>query len=458
MDEESSEIKSISGSGSSRFGDYRSLGIHGMMALGTVMGHGRRWFVKSLAPRYSDLSEARAMLAKEYDIMLSLCHEAIVRPIAFEELPGVGMSIIMDYVDGVTLSEYAATASPRQRRAVAEALVDAVAFLHRNGLTHSDLKPDNILVGGTVEHPKVTLIDFNLSDAAVYTDAKAVGGNRKYASPEQFEEGYTPSPGSDVWSLGVLLNELRPGLLWKPAVMLALRGNPERRLRDASAILMVYRRTKRVFTILLSILIVSILAISTYLLLSSRQEAAAPPSAVETPVSSPDTAAPTSQSSAADPQSILPIPESPAVMPQPASAPPSEQEDYEAQYRKLKADGIADMEKLKKEIRAFMANENLTVDELQDGWSKFYGKANEISKRFGMFEVNLPGPVRSQHPDWVRNDPSLLDPIKSMYGELTNIVNRRDELIRQQQEKEREKRKKERYEESQQRFSSPHSY
>ena len=118
-------------------------------------------------------------------------------------------------------------------------------------------------------------------------------------------------------------------------------------------------------------------------------------------------------------------------MPQPASAPPSEQEDYEAQYRKLKADGIADMEKLKKEIRAFMANENLTVDELQDGWSKFYGKANEISKRFGMFEVNLPGPVRSQHPDWVRNDPSLLDPIKSMYGELTNIVNRRDGLIRQ---------------------------
>lgn len=435
MDEESSEIKSITGSGSFRFGDYRSLGTHGMMALGTVMGHGRRWFVKSLTPRYSDLSEARAMLAKEYDIMLSLRHEAIVRPIAFEELPGIGMSIIMDYVDGVTLSEYAATASLRQRRAVAEALVDAVAFLHRNGLTHSDLKPDNILVGGTVEHPRVTLIDFNLSDAAVYTDAKAVGGNRKYASPEQFCVGYVSSPRSDVWSLGVLLRELRLGPVWKPAIMLAMRVNPEQRLPDASAIALVRRRTKNVLIAIYTILIVSALSVAIYLIPPERQETEANPKTELPPVATPEIIS----SSPTPTSEHLPAPSSAGQgravsqnsVPEVEQLPVKNEE--EAKYDLLISNVSSEIEKLRGEIRTFMANENLTREELWTKYIEFSKKFSEIALMFGKFQMNLSDEVKSRHSEqWgTPYDPAISKQYSALKQDLSGIMQRCDELKRQ---------------------------
>ncbi|MBL4850289.1 MAG: serine/threonine protein kinase, partial [Planctomycetes bacterium] len=111
---------------------------------------------------------------------------------------------------------------------------EALGYAHRRGVTHRDVKPDNILV--TADNlPKVA--DFGLATAQGQerlTRTGALVGTPFYMSPEQFSHKKEEvGPPTDVWALGVILFELLTGALpFEADSILALgaqimRGRPK---------------------------------------------------------------------------------------------------------------------------------------------------------------------------------------------------------------------------------------
>lgn len=123
--------------------------------------------------------------------------------------------IVMEYVRGVSLTEYAdsRTLTIRQRLELFESVCRAAQFAHQNLIVHRDLKPANILV---TEHGDVKLLDFGISKLiageAPVTATVAAPMTIRYSSPEQVS-GATITTATDVYSLGVLLYELLTGRL-----------------------------------------------------------------------------------------------------------------------------------------------------------------------------------------------------------------------------------------------------
>ena len=243
--ESSSEITINSESDLGEYHNYRVISRRTHTVTGSAVGYGRIWFVKSLAPDVRSITQCRQSLRKEYEILLRLNHPGIVRAVDFADIPEAGPSIVMEYVAGETLDEYCRHASLSQKRRIATQLTDTLAYLHNKGTVHCDLKPENIMIDTHTVPPRLCLVDFNLSDGREFAFGKGLGGNRRYGAPEQFEAGYVPSPRADVWSLGKLLQEMRPGADWQSVARRCLKSDPAERPASAAEIVRLRRRTSR---------------------------------------------------------------------------------------------------------------------------------------------------------------------------------------------------------------------
>lgn len=82
-------------------------------------------------------------------------------------------------------------------------LVDAVAYIHDNGMYHRDIKPENIFL---TESGEMKLGDFGLATSDAWSYETSVGSDR-YMSPEQYDSagaGYAPEK-ADIWAIGICL-------------------------------------------------------------------------------------------------------------------------------------------------------------------------------------------------------------------------------------------------------------
>jgi serine/threonine protein kinase len=84
-------------------------------------------------------------------------------------------------------------------------LLDAVAHMHAHGISHRDLKLENLVFGRAGDLSTVTIVDFGLAKAARARERmEGVTGTLWYSAPEILK-GVPYSPVVDVWSLGVVM-------------------------------------------------------------------------------------------------------------------------------------------------------------------------------------------------------------------------------------------------------------
>ena len=121
----------------------------------------------------------------------------------------------MRYVEGSSLSEKTRknTADNRQAAEWIEPICRAVDAVHRNGILHRDLKPQNILFDSVTG--RTLLADFGLAKLADDDDGMTQTGDAigtpSYMSPEQFEDASSVGIGTDIYGLGATLYCLLSG-------------------------------------------------------------------------------------------------------------------------------------------------------------------------------------------------------------------------------------------------------
>ncbi|HEY1647650.1 MAG TPA: serine/threonine-protein kinase [Terracidiphilus sp.] len=152
---------------------------------------------------------------REAGIGEKLNHPKIMRVFGGEKRSRIYM--VMEWCDGRLLRKILDEQSPLpQERAIRIALgvLDALEYIHANGVVHRDLKPENIMVD---ENDNIKLIDFGIaSDASArrltYANFTATLGTPNYISPEQVK-GKRGDGRTDIYSIGVILYEMLTGKL-----------------------------------------------------------------------------------------------------------------------------------------------------------------------------------------------------------------------------------------------------
>lgn len=197
-------------------GEYRIEGYLGAGGMGEVYcaQHsriGRRAAVKILT-HASNSDGSLNRFFNEAKIQSSLRHPNIATLYDFTEVYGQPC-IIMEYIDGETLAERVRPSGPlplSESLYIFQAIVQAIAYVHSNGVVHRDIKSNNIKISSCGE---VKLLDFGIAKSEASEQLTATGsviGTLEYLSPEQIMGGVADAR-SDIWALGVLLYEMVTG-------------------------------------------------------------------------------------------------------------------------------------------------------------------------------------------------------------------------------------------------------
>lgn len=205
----------------------------------TIKKHGKWVMLKALKKEYADKPEFRAMLEKEFDTRYNLCHPNIVMVNDFEEVPGVGMSIITDDVYGYSLRRLIdeKRLTPQIVNRLQTQLLDAMEYIQENHVQHNPITPESILFTEYNENLKLANVGYDQTDSLSEQDTR-----------------------KDIESYGKVINEVLDNL---PAHLPRLRKiarkceDPEHPFRTVSDLqLAMERRTSAQLYVFLCVFIV----------------------------------------------------------------------------------------------------------------------------------------------------------------------------------------------------------
>ena len=197
----------------------RRLGAGGMstvfLAMDSVLE--RPVAVKLLAEHLAEDDDFVARFRREALAAARLQHPNIVQVFDSGEDPGSHRHfIVMEYVEGPSGADLLRDQDQLEVEDAVAVVRDAchgLAYAHRAGVVHRDVKPGNLLL---VEETGTTkLADFGIAKAAEQTRITQVGsvlGTAAYLSPEQ-ARGDEAGPPSDIYSLGVCAYQFLTGRL-----------------------------------------------------------------------------------------------------------------------------------------------------------------------------------------------------------------------------------------------------
>jgi len=200
--------------------DYTLLGELGRGGMAVVFRArdrelGREVAVKVVRPRFAADEEAVARLAREARTVAQLEHPNIVGVYSIRHLADRSVALVMQLIPGRTLKQAVVEGGPFDVATAEQVLRDiarALAYAHRAGVVHRDVKPENIFLDAT--SGRAMLSDFGVArvmDAP--TELTATGttiGTPTYMAPEQID-GVNLDGRSDLYSLGMVGWEMLTG-------------------------------------------------------------------------------------------------------------------------------------------------------------------------------------------------------------------------------------------------------
>ncbi|MDQ1480599.1 MAG: eukaryotic-like serine/threonine-protein kinase [Actinomycetota bacterium] len=169
--------------------------------------------LKALFPEFAREPSFVERFRREAQAAANLNHPNIVSIYDWGQESGTYF-IVMEYVEGRSLRELIHSEGPLeagQAADIAAEIASALAFAHRSGVVHRDVKPGNVLL---TESGTVKVTDFGIARAGTsdgLTQTGSVMGTATYFSPEQ-AQGLAVDGRSDVYSVGVVLYEMVCGV------------------------------------------------------------------------------------------------------------------------------------------------------------------------------------------------------------------------------------------------------
>jgi predicted ATPase/tRNA A-37 threonylcarbamoyl transferase component Bud32 len=173
----------------------------------------------------------KSALIQEFSLLASLRHPNIISVLDYgiaDNKPFFTMELLKN---SQTLLEVVQHKTQTEQIEFLIKILQALRYLHRRGVLHRDLKPDNVLV---FDNSQVKVLDFGLSVQSEMAEGRV--GTMVYMSPESLRDNQTVSQ-SDLYAVGVMAYEMiagqRPfhprdmrGILTQPADMSLLDNHP----------------------------------------------------------------------------------------------------------------------------------------------------------------------------------------------------------------------------------------
>ena len=159
-------------------------------------------------------AEAEERFKNEINAMARLSHPNIVNILDVSK-PGEPLYFVMEYIEANTLKhkiDENGALTPEETLYYSEQILRALIHAHSKGIVHCDIKPQNIML---LPDGSLKLADFGIArivDSKNNRESDMAVGTVYYISPEQ-ASGRKIGPGSDIYSLGVMMYEMATGRL-----------------------------------------------------------------------------------------------------------------------------------------------------------------------------------------------------------------------------------------------------
>lgn len=216
-------------------GDLKGTVLDGRYRIGTPIGVGgtgivfsalrlddeRYVAIKVLRPSYVGHPDLGHRLRREAEVARAVDHPGIVPVLDEGTLPDGSPYIVMERVEGESLSRLllrAGTLEVAESVALTMRVAAILHAVHREGYTHRDVKPEHVLLSSSAEGELVVrLLDFGVcaSPTAPADERRRengrVFGTPTYVSPEQASGNPNVDGRADVYGLGAMLFECLTG-------------------------------------------------------------------------------------------------------------------------------------------------------------------------------------------------------------------------------------------------------
>jgi len=167
---------------------------------------GREVAIKVL-PRAKSTPESEAAFRREMRMLGRLDHENLVR--AFDAgYDAMVYYLVTELVPGLDLKRQVIKHGPLDEVLAASVISQAargLAYAHREGLVHRDVKPGNLLV---MPDGRVKVLDLGLAGSQIEEESSRLGrvvGTMDYIAPEQIRTPDDVGPSADIYALGCTL-------------------------------------------------------------------------------------------------------------------------------------------------------------------------------------------------------------------------------------------------------------
>lgn len=199
-------------------GQYRIVGQIGQGGMATVFkayhaNLDRYVAFKVLHPAFKEDASFLERFQREAQIVARLEHRHIVPVYDFADHQGQPY-LVMKFIEGETLKARLKKGTPPLDETIRllAAVAEALTYAHQHGVLHRDIKPSNIMLDG---EGIPYIADFGLARIAQAGESTLsqdmMLGTPQYISPEQAKGIRDLGPGTDIYSLGVVIYEMVVG-------------------------------------------------------------------------------------------------------------------------------------------------------------------------------------------------------------------------------------------------------